>query len=75
MFPQKKKAVDSMSLEELIAWEKEETQSPYYLRSPHLKPKSAVTQFKEKALLDDFEAVENCCVEGEGLGSSSSNFP
>ncbi|GJZ06258.1 hypothetical protein Tco_0540051 [Tanacetum coccineum] len=65
-----KKDVDSMSLEEIIAWEQEDTQSPCYLRYPYLKPKSSVTEFKGKALLDDFEAVE-----GEGLGSSSSNFP
>nr|GEX95538.1 transposase, MuDR, MULE transposase domain protein [Tanacetum cinerariifolium] len=65
----KKKDFDSMSLEEMISWQQEEAQSPCYLRSPHLKPKSSVTKFKGKALLDNFEAVK-----GEGLGSSSSNF-
>ncbi|GKC90444.1 hypothetical protein Tco_1151093 [Tanacetum coccineum] len=34
--PQAKKDVSTMSLEELIAWEQEETQSPSYLRSPHV---------------------------------------
>nr|GFB63573.1 transposase, MuDR, MULE transposase domain protein [Tanacetum cinerariifolium] len=31
-----KKDVGTMSLEELIAWEQEEAQSPSYLRSPHV---------------------------------------
>nr|GEU35431.1 transposase, MuDR, MULE transposase domain protein [Tanacetum cinerariifolium] len=31
-----KKDVSTMSLEDLIAWEPEETQSPSYLRSPHV---------------------------------------
>ncbi|GKG21508.1 hypothetical protein Tco_0384103, partial [Tanacetum coccineum] len=34
-----KKDVSTMSLEELIAWEQEETQSPSYLRSPCNNPK------------------------------------
>ncbi|GJV38991.1 phospholipase-like protein [Tanacetum coccineum] len=66
-----KKHIHSMTLEEMIAWEKEESQSPCYLRSPPLKPKNSFKEFKGKALLDDFEDVEG---EGEGLGSSSSNF-
>nr|GEV83690.1 phospholipase-like protein [Tanacetum cinerariifolium] len=35
-----KKDVSTMSLEELIAWEQEETQSPSYLRSPHVWKKN-----------------------------------
>ncbi|GJU25267.1 hypothetical protein Tco_1163888 [Tanacetum coccineum] len=65
-----KKDVDCMSLEEMIAWEQEETQSPCYLISPNpLKPKSLVNDLKGKSLLDDFDDVE-----GEGFRSSSSNF-
>nr|GEW87847.1 hypothetical protein [Tanacetum cinerariifolium] len=60
-----------MTLEEMIAWEKEESQSPCYLISPPLKPKNSFKEFKRNALLDDFEDVEG---EGERLGSSSSNF-
>ncbi|GJU32067.1 transposase, MuDR, MULE transposase domain protein [Tanacetum coccineum] len=60
-----------MTLEEMIAWEKEESQSPCYLRSPPLKPKNPFKEFKGNVLLDDFEDIEG---EGEGLGSSSSNF-
>nr|GEX35391.1 phospholipase-like protein [Tanacetum cinerariifolium] len=66
-----KKHIHSMTLEEMIAWEKEEHQSPCYLRSPPLEPKNSFKEFKRKALLDDFDDVEG---EGESLGSSSSNF-
>ncbi|GKD82027.1 hypothetical protein Tco_1348866 [Tanacetum coccineum] len=66
-----KKEIDSYSLEEMIAWEQKESQSPCYLISPNpLKPKRLGIDLKGKSLLDDFESVE-----GEGLGSSSSNFP
>nr|GEV57975.1 phospholipase-like protein [Tanacetum cinerariifolium] len=65
------KHIHSMTLKEMIAWEKEESQSPCYLKSPPLKPKNSFKEFKGKALLDDFEDVKG---EGEGLGSSSSNF-
>nr|GEV34732.1 transposase, MuDR, MULE transposase domain protein [Tanacetum cinerariifolium] len=66
-----KNQIHSMRLEEMLAWEKEESQSPCYLRSPPLKPKNSFKEFKGKALLDDFEDVEG---EGRGLGSSNSNF-
>ncbi|GJX36271.1 hypothetical protein Tco_0247828 [Tanacetum coccineum] len=49
-----KKDVSIMSLEELIAWEQEETQSPSYLRSPH-----DVANGKGKVVLDDFADVGN----------------
>ncbi|GJZ59174.1 hypothetical protein Tco_0614990 [Tanacetum coccineum] len=66
-----KKDIDSYSLEEMIAWEQKESQSPCYLISPNpLKPKRLGIDLKEKSLLDDFESIE-----GEGMGSSSSNFP
>ncbi|GKD00899.1 hypothetical protein Tco_1171173, partial [Tanacetum coccineum] len=66
-----KKEIDSYSLEEMIAWEQKESQSPCYLISPNpLKPTRLGIDLKGKSLLDDFEFVE-----GEGLGSSSSNFP
>nr|GEX44929.1 transposase, MuDR, MULE transposase domain protein [Tanacetum cinerariifolium] len=60
-----KKQIHSMTLEEMLAWEKEESQSPYYLRSPPLKPKNSFKEFKGKALLDDFEDVEG---EGRHIG-------
>ncbi|GKD39100.1 hypothetical protein Tco_1259307 [Tanacetum coccineum] len=65
-----KKDVDSYSLEEMIAWEQKESQSPCYLISPNpLKPKILGIDLKGKFLLNDFESVK-----GEGLGSSSSNI-
>nr|GEZ54323.1 transposase, MuDR, MULE transposase domain protein [Tanacetum cinerariifolium] len=66
-----KKEIDSYSLEEMIAWEQKESQSPCYLISSNpLKTKRLDIDLKGKSLLDDFESVE-----GEGLGSSSSSFP
>nr|GEY29106.1 transposase, MuDR, MULE transposase domain protein [Tanacetum cinerariifolium] len=68
---QKIKKIDSYLLEEMIAWEQKESQSPCYLISPNpLKNKRLGIDLKGKSLLDDFETVE-----GEELGSSSSNFP
>ncbi|GKA10826.1 transposase, MuDR, MULE transposase domain protein [Tanacetum coccineum] len=67
-----RKDANTMSLEELIAWEQEEAHSPSYLRSPHVwqrtpdingKGKVLLDDFKDvgsgKVLLDDFEAVGN----------------
>ncbi|GKE40407.1 hypothetical protein Tco_1463812, partial [Tanacetum coccineum] len=54
-----KKDVSTMSLEELIAWEQEETQSPSYLRSSHVWKKTSASTSKGKVLLDDFEDVAN----------------
>nr|GEU48541.1 hypothetical protein [Tanacetum cinerariifolium] len=54
-----KKGVSTMSLEELIAWKQEETQSPSYLRSPHVWEKTSASTSKGKVLLDDFEDVAN----------------
>ncbi|GKE85808.1 hypothetical protein Tco_1559550 [Tanacetum coccineum] len=55
-----KKNVDTMSFEELVAWEKEEAESPSILRSPHVwKNLKDVGNGKGKVLLDDFEAVGN----------------
>ncbi|GJZ56297.1 hypothetical protein Tco_0611490 [Tanacetum coccineum] len=55
-----KKNVDTMSFEELVAWEKEEAESPSVLRSPHVwKNLKDVGNGKGKVLLDDFEAVGN----------------
>ncbi|GJS84832.1 hypothetical protein Tco_0751373 [Tanacetum coccineum] len=46
--------------EELVAWEKEEAESPSVLRSPHVwKNLKDVGNGKGKVLLDDFEAVGN----------------
>ncbi|GKA24586.1 hypothetical protein Tco_0710619 [Tanacetum coccineum] len=65
-----KKDIDSYSLEEMIAWEQKESQSPCYIISPNaLKAKRLGIDLKGKSLLDDFESVE-----GEELGSSSSKF-
>ncbi|GJR89685.1 hypothetical protein Tco_0213696 [Tanacetum coccineum] len=66
-----KKEINSYSLEEMIEWEQKESQSPCYLISHNpFKPKRLGIYLKGKSLLDDFESVE-----GEGLESSSSNFP
>ncbi|GJR77223.1 hypothetical protein Tco_0089588 [Tanacetum coccineum] len=54
-----KKDVDTMSLEELIAWEQEEAKSPSYLRLPHVWQRTSDINSKGKVLLDDFEAVGN----------------
>nr|GEV22572.1 hypothetical protein [Tanacetum cinerariifolium] len=52
-----KNDVSTMSLEEFIAWEKKETQSSSYLRSPHVWKKTSVSTSKSKVLLDDFDDV------------------
>ncbi|GJY92073.1 reverse transcriptase zinc-binding domain-containing protein [Tanacetum coccineum] len=53
-----KKNVDTMSFKELVAWEKEEGESPSVLRSPHVwKNLKDVGNGKGKVPLDDFEAV------------------
>ncbi|GJV59690.1 transposase, MuDR, MULE transposase domain protein [Tanacetum coccineum] len=54
-----KKDVSTMLLEELIAWEQEETQSLSYLRSPHVWKKTSASTSKGKVILDDFEDVAN----------------
>nr|GEU56976.1 transposase, MuDR, MULE transposase domain protein [Tanacetum cinerariifolium] len=54
-----KKDVSTMSFEELIAWEKKETQSPSYLRSPHVWKKTSASASKGKVLLYDFDDVAN----------------
>nr|GEW86984.1 transposase, MuDR, MULE transposase domain protein [Tanacetum cinerariifolium] len=48
-----------MLLEELIAWEQKETQSPSYLRSPLVWKKTSASTSKDKVLLDDFDDVAN----------------
>ncbi|GKC90445.1 hypothetical protein Tco_1151094 [Tanacetum coccineum] len=62
-----KKDVSTMSLEELIAWEQEETQSPSYLRSSHVWKKTSASTSKGKVLLDDFEDVANGKVDEDGI--------
>ncbi|GJX92735.1 hypothetical protein Tco_0347321 [Tanacetum coccineum] len=54
-----RKDVSTMSLEELIAWEQEESHSPSYLRSPHVWQRTSDINGKGKVLLDDFEAMAN----------------
>nr|GEU62888.1 hypothetical protein [Tanacetum cinerariifolium] len=54
-----KKYSSTMSLEELIAWEQEETQSPSYLRSPHVWKITSASTRKGKVVLDDFKDVAN----------------
>ncbi|GKB27134.1 hypothetical protein Tco_0866535, partial [Tanacetum coccineum] len=54
-----KKDVSTMLLEELIAWDQEETQSLSYLRSPHVWKKTSASTSKGKVILDDFEDVAN----------------
>nr|GEY83111.1 hypothetical protein [Tanacetum cinerariifolium] len=49
----------TMSLEELIAWEQEETQSPSYIRSPHVWKKTSASTIKGKVVLDYFKDVAN----------------
>nr|GEV39300.1 transposase, MuDR, MULE transposase domain protein [Tanacetum cinerariifolium] len=52
-----RKDSSTMSLEEHIVWEQEETQSPSYLRSPHVWKKTSASISKGKVVLDDFEDV------------------
>ncbi|GJU84127.1 hypothetical protein Tco_1291673 [Tanacetum coccineum] len=54
-----KNDASTMSFEEIVAWEKEELQSPSYLRSPHVWKSNSVGIGKGKVLLDDFEIVGN----------------
>ncbi|GKE22611.1 transposase, MuDR, MULE transposase domain protein, partial [Tanacetum coccineum] len=54
-----KKDANTMSLEELIAWEQEEAHSPSYQRSPHVWQRTSDINGKGKVLLDDFEALGN----------------
>nr|GEU44648.1 hypothetical protein [Tanacetum cinerariifolium] len=54
-----RKDSSTMSLEELISWEQEETQSPSYLRSPHVLKKTLASTSKGKVVLDDIEDVAN----------------
>ncbi|GJR51350.1 hypothetical protein Tco_1401871 [Tanacetum coccineum] len=49
----------TMSFEDIVAWEKEELQSPSYVRSPHVWKSNSVGIGKGKVLLDDFEIVGN----------------
>ncbi|GJS03838.1 hypothetical protein Tco_0320346 [Tanacetum coccineum] len=50
---------NTMSFEEIVAWEKEEFQSPSYLRSPHVWKSNSVGIGKGKVLLDDFKIMGN----------------
>nr|GEU87722.1 phospholipase-like protein [Tanacetum cinerariifolium] len=76
-----KKDYFSMSFKELVVWQEEEANSPFYLRSSSIKPKIDLRQDKGKALFDDFEDVANDVVAGDFddvaknniCGSSSSN--
>nr|GEZ39153.1 transposase, MuDR, MULE transposase domain protein [Tanacetum cinerariifolium] len=54
-----RKDANTMSLEELIAWEQEEAHSSSYLRSPHVWQRTSDINGKGKVLLDDFEAMGN----------------
>nr|GEX36286.1 cytochrome b561/ferric reductase transmembrane [Tanacetum cinerariifolium] len=54
-----KKDASTMSFEEIVGWEKEELQSPSYLRSPHVWKINSMGIGKGKVLLDDFEIVGN----------------
>ncbi|GKG39227.1 hypothetical protein Tco_0463372, partial [Tanacetum coccineum] len=56
---EKKEDYFSLSFEELVAWQEEEANSPFYLRSPLIKPETDLRQFKGKALFEDFEDVAN----------------
>nr|GEW43489.1 hypothetical protein [Tanacetum cinerariifolium] len=49
----------NLDFEEIIAWEKEELQSPSYLRLPHVWKSNSVGIGKGKVLLDNFEIVGN----------------
>nr|GEW98501.1 phospholipase-like protein [Tanacetum cinerariifolium] len=76
-----KKDYFSMPFEELVVWQEEEANSSFYLRSPLIKPKNDLRQFKGKALFDDFKDVANDVVvddfddvaKNNVCGSSSSN--
>ncbi|GJS58324.1 hypothetical protein Tco_0653108 [Tanacetum coccineum] len=65
-----RKDSSTMSLEELIAWEQEETQSPSYLRSPHVLKKTSASTSKGKVVLDDIEDVAN----GRGTMSGTIHY-
>ncbi|GJX77171.1 hypothetical protein Tco_0323982 [Tanacetum coccineum] len=65
-----KKDVDSMSVEELIAWEQEEAQSPSYLSSPHVTQRTSI-HGKGKVLLDYFEVVGSDLCSKDGLISTT----
>ncbi|GKC44385.1 hypothetical protein Tco_1062107 [Tanacetum coccineum] len=54
-----KNDANTMSFEEIVAWEKEELQPPSYLRSPHVWKSNSVGIGKGKVLLDDFDIVGN----------------
>nr|GEW07433.1 transposase, MuDR, MULE transposase domain protein [Tanacetum cinerariifolium] len=54
-----KNDASTISFEKIVAWEKEELQSPSYLRSPHVWKSNSVGISKGKVLLDDFEIVGN----------------
>ncbi|GJY20436.1 phospholipase-like protein [Tanacetum coccineum] len=69
----KKNDINYMSLEEHIAWEKEEAQSPSYLRSPHVRQRTLVIHGKGKVILDDFEAMGNDLCSKDGLISTMSD--
>nr|GEU68945.1 hypothetical protein [Tanacetum cinerariifolium] len=55
-----KNDASTMSFEEIVGWEKEELQSPSYLRSPHVWKSNSMGIDKGKVLLDNFEIVGNC---------------
>nr|GEU96800.1 phospholipase-like protein [Tanacetum cinerariifolium] len=54
-----KKSMRWLNCMELVVWQEEEANSSFYLRSPPIKPKTDLRQFKGKALFDDFEDVAN----------------
>nr|GEW32968.1 transposase, MuDR, MULE transposase domain protein [Tanacetum cinerariifolium]GEW33264.1 transposase, MuDR, MULE transposase domain protein [Tanacetum cinerariifolium] len=54
-----KNDASTMSFEEIVAWEKEELQSPSYLRSPNVWKSNSMGIGKGKVILDDFEIVVN----------------
>nr|GEX96962.1 hypothetical protein [Tanacetum cinerariifolium] len=54
-----KKDANTMSFEEIVGWEKEELQSPSYLRSPHVWKSNSMGIGKGTVLLDDFKIVGN----------------
>lgn len=54
---ERKKKYDSMSLEEVTAWEEEESKSPAYLRSPYVKPFKEASLFVPRMLYDDFQTA------------------
>lgn len=48
-----------MFLEEVIAWEEEESKSPAYLISPHVKPFKEASLFVPRMLYDDFQSASD----------------